>query len=155
MAIEGSKRYKGRYPCSMSPASACARVDPGDTTCLSLLRHTESSTVPKAGYNFETAPASAGTFNVLSCVCADAHRASVGGGDRGGTIGQRGTTHATPMHTDNFFTPVANTKPFFKAAFDGFAGSGKTYTAAQIALRLAARIGSTKPIIIIDADSGA
>ena len=23
---------------------------------------------------------------------------------------------------DNFFTPVGNTKPFFKAAFEGFAG---------------------------------
>src|SRR5712691_5003859 len=155
MAIEGSKRYKGRYPCSMSPASACARVDPGDTTCLSLLRHTESSTVPQAGYNVDTAPASAVTCQILSCLCADAHRASVGGGDRSGTIGQRGTTHATPMHTDNFFTPVANPKPFFKAAFEGFAGSGKTYTAAQIALGLAARIGSTKPIIIFDTEKAA
>ncbi len=59
------------------------------------------------------------------------------------------------MHTDNFFTPVANTKPFFKAAFEGFAGSGKTYTAAQIALGLAARIGSTKPIIIFDTEKAA
>ena len=59
------------------------------------------------------------------------------------------------MTTDNFFTPVANTKPFFKAAFEGFAGSGKTYTAAQIALGLAARIGSTKPLIIFDTEKAA
>lgn len=50
------------------------------------------------------------------------------------------------MNKDNFFVPVANTKPYFKAAFEGFAGTGKTYTAAKIAVGLHKRIGSTKPV---------
>lgn len=56
---------------------------------------------------------------------------------------------------DNFFTPVANTKPYFKAAFEGFAGSGKTYTAAQVAIGLYRRIGSQKPVIIFDTEKAA
>ena len=64
-------------------------------------------------------------------------------------------TIKTPPGTDNFFTPVANTKPYFKAAFEGFAGSGKTYTAAQIALGLYKRVGSKKPVIIFDTEKAA
>lgn len=56
---------------------------------------------------------------------------------------------------DNFFTPVANTKPYFKAAFEGFAGSGKTYTSAQIAIGLYRRIGSQKPVVIFDTEKSA
>ena len=56
------------------------------------------------------------------------------------------------MNKDNFFVPVANTKPYFKAAFEGFAGTGKTYTAAKIAVGLYKRIGSTKPVIIFDTE---
>ncbi len=56
---------------------------------------------------------------------------------------------------DNFFTPVANTKPYFKAAFEGFAGSGKTYTSALIAIGLYKRIGSKKPIVIFDTEKAA
>ena len=53
---------------------------------------------------------------------------------------------------DNFFTPVANTKPYFKAGIQGLAGTGKTYTAAEIAIGLHKRIGSKKPIVIFDTE---
>ncbi|MBI4600238.1 ATP-binding protein, partial [Candidatus Uhrbacteria bacterium] len=56
---------------------------------------------------------------------------------------------------DNFFVPVANTKPYFKAAFEGFAGSGKTYTAARVALGIHARIKSDKPVVIFDTEKAA
>lgn len=51
-----------------------------------------------------------------------------------------------------FFAPIGNTKPFFKAAFEGFAGTGKTYTAATVAVGLHKRIQSTKPIVIFDTE---
>ncbi len=53
---------------------------------------------------------------------------------------------------DNFFTPVANTKPYFKAAINGMAGSGKTYTAAEIAIGLHKRLGNKKPVVIFDTE---
>ena len=40
------------------------------------------------------------------------------------------------VRADDFFSPLENTKPYFKAAFEGFAGSGKTYSAAQVAVVL-------------------
>ena len=54
-----------------------------------------------------------------------------------------------------FFAPLENTKPYLKAAFQGFAGSGKTYTMAQVAVGLHKRIGSTKPIVIFDTEEAA
>lgn len=56
---------------------------------------------------------------------------------------------------DKFFTPIANTKPYFKAAFEGFAGSGKTFTAALVAIGLHKRIGSDKPVVIFDTEKAA
>lgn len=53
---------------------------------------------------------------------------------------------------DNFFSPLENTKPYFKAAFEGFAGSGKTYTAAQVMVGLHKLIGSKKPVVIFDTE---
>jgi hypothetical protein len=53
---------------------------------------------------------------------------------------------------NDFFAPIGNTKPYFKAAFQGFAGSGKTHTAAQIAIGLHKRIKSKKPIVIFDTE---
>ena len=58
----------------------------------------------------------------------------------------------TKTAIDNFFMPVANTKPYFKAAFEGFAGSGKTYTASLVAIGIHKRIKSTKPVIIFDTE---
>lgn len=54
-----------------------------------------------------------------------------------------------------FFTPLANTKPYFKAAFEGFAGSGKTFTSSLLAIGLHKEIGSTKPIVIFDTEKAA
>lgn len=51
-----------------------------------------------------------------------------------------------------FFTSLDNAQPFFKAAFEGFAGSGKTFTMAQVAIGLHKRIGSTKPIVYFDTE---
>lgn len=59
------------------------------------------------------------------------------------------------MTTDSFFTPISNTKPYFKAAFEGFAGSGKTHTAALIACGLHKKLGSKKPIVIFDTEKAA
>lgn len=56
---------------------------------------------------------------------------------------------------DTFFTDLANTKPYLKIAFEGFAGSGKTYTMAQLAAGLHKKIGSTKPIVIFDTEEAA
>jgi hypothetical protein len=56
---------------------------------------------------------------------------------------------------DNFFASIGNTKPYFKAAFEGFAGTGKTYTAAKIAIGLYKRVGSKKPVIIFDTEKAA
>lgn len=53
---------------------------------------------------------------------------------------------------DGFFTDLENTKPYLKAAFEGFAGCGKTFTMAQIALGLHKRIGSTKPVAVFDTE---
>ena len=55
---------------------------------------------------------------------------------------------------DNFFTPVGNTKPFFKAAFEGFAGTGKTYTMSQIAIGLCEELG-IKRVIMFDTERAA
>ena len=52
----------------------------------------------------------------------------------------------------NFFMEVANTKPYFKAAFEGFAGSGKTYTSALVAIGLHQKIKSKKPVVMFDSE---
>lgn len=61
----------------------------------------------------------------------------------------------TQVKNDNFFLPAENTKPYFKAALEGFAGSGKTYTAALIARGLHQRIKSKKSVIIFDTEKSA
>src|SRR5689334_21999617 len=55
-------------------------------------------------------------------------------------------------HVEGFFTSLDNAQPFFKAAFEGFAGSGKTYRMAQVAIGLHKRIGSKKPIVYFDTE---
>lgn len=52
----------------------------------------------------------------------------------------------------DFFTPIANNKPYLKIAAQGFAGSGKTYTLALIAAGLHKRIASKKPIVVFDTE---
>lgn len=54
--------------------------------------------------------------------------------------------------SDDFFTTLENTQPYLKAAFEGFAGSGKTFTAADLAIGIHKRIGSTKPIAYFDTE---
>lgn len=56
------------------------------------------------------------------------------------------------MDTTKFFAEIGNDSPYVKAAFEGFAGSGKTYSAAQVCIGLHGEIKSTKPIIIFDTE---
>jgi hypothetical protein len=50
------------------------------------------------------------------------------------------------------FKKMANNRPFLKLALEGFAGDGKTFTAAKIAIGLHQMIGSKKPIAIFDTE---
>lgn len=53
---------------------------------------------------------------------------------------------------EGFFEPLANTDPFFKAAFQGHAGSGKTFTAAHLARGLYKYLDLSGPIVIFDTE---
>ncbi len=53
---------------------------------------------------------------------------------------------------DNFFTAIGNTKPYFKAAFEGEPGTGKSWSAALVAIGLHKKIGSKKPVVLIDTE---
>ena len=65
------------------------------------------------------------------------------------------TSGKKPQKDDGFFMEIGNTKPYFKAAFEGFAGAGKTYTSAIFCAGLHRYIGSTKPIVIFDTERSA
>ena len=54
-----------------------------------------------------------------------------------------------------FFTNIQNTLPYLKVGLEGFAGSGKTYTAALIAKGLYKKFGFKKPIAIFDTEKSA
>jgi len=59
---------------------------------------------------------------------------------------------SSPVIEDTFFTAIGNTKPYFKAAFEGEPGTGKSWTAALVAIGLHKKIKSTKPIVLIDTE---
>lgn len=50
--------------------------------------------------------------------------------------------------------PAVNQTAFLKAGLMGFAGSGKTYTAAKLAIGLAQHIGDRKPVAMFDTETG-
>ncbi len=52
------------------------------------------------------------------------------------------------MANNAFFQELENTRPFFKAAFEGFSGTGKSFTAGVIACGLHDMIKSKKPIAL-------
>lgn len=62
------------------------------------------------------------------------------------------TTSQASTSQDPFFSDLENNKPYLKAAFQGFAGTGKTRTSALLAIGLHKLIGSTKPIVIFDTE---
>jgi hypothetical protein len=51
-------------------------------------------------------------------------------------------------------TPAENKQAFLKCGIQGFAGSGKTFTAAQIAVGLHKYIHSKKPVSMLDSETG-
>lgn len=53
---------------------------------------------------------------------------------------------------ESLFMDLENTKPYAKVAFEGFAGDGKTYTAAQLAIGIHKLIKSEKPIVVVDTE---
>lgn len=59
------------------------------------------------------------------------------------------------LKLDDFFTPLENDRPYLKMGAQGFAGAGKTFTLALIAVGLYKRIGSRKPIVIFDTERSA
>lgn len=57
--------------------------------------------------------------------------------------------------SNSMFTDLENDKPFVKLALEGFAGDGKTRTAAEIAIGIHKLIHSDKPIAIYDTEQAA
>ena len=50
--------------------------------------------------------------------------------------------------------PAVNQTAYLKAGFMGFAGSGKTFTAANLAIGLSKQIGDSKPVAFFDTETG-
>jgi hypothetical protein len=70
------------------------------------------------------------------------------------------TVPTVPMVEDDltcggFFEEMDNDKPYLKVGVEGFAGTGKTYLLAQLAIGLHRKIGSTKPIVFVDTEKAA
>lgn len=53
---------------------------------------------------------------------------------------------------NQFFNDLSNDSPFLKIAIEGFAGTGKTFLATQIAIGLHKKIGADKPIVVYDTE---
>jgi hypothetical protein len=62
------------------------------------------------------------------------------------------SNNQTTFSGDEFFMPLANTKPYFKGCFEGEPGSGKSWTTALVAIGLHKKLKSKKPIVIIDTE---
>jgi len=56
------------------------------------------------------------------------------------------------MIPTTFFQPLENSRPYLKLAAEGFAGTGKTFTTALIAIGLHKKIHSDKPIVYYDTE---
>lgn len=56
--------------------------------------------------------------------------------------------------TLSLLKPAVNQTAFLKAGLMGFAGSGKTFTAARLASGLSQRIGDKKPVAMFDTETG-
>ena len=54
---------------------------------------------------------------------------------------------------DGVFAPLVNDHPFMKVGIDGKAGDGKTQTLAELAIGIWRRIGSSKPVVILDTEN--
>lgn len=53
---------------------------------------------------------------------------------------------------EGFFSEMDNNKPFLKVGVEGFAGTGKTFLLAKLAIGLHRKIASTKPVIFFDTE---
>lgn len=60
----------------------------------------------------------------------------------------------TTINLSDFATPLVARDRFIKIAFGGFAGSGKTKTAADLIIGCYKDMGITKPLLIIDNEKG-
>lgn len=58
------------------------------------------------------------------------------------------------MELKNFASKIVAENSFIKASFGGFAGSGKTLTAAKLLIGCYKKMGLTKPILIVDNEKG-
>lgn len=58
------------------------------------------------------------------------------------------------MNRPSLLKPAVNQTAFLKAGILGFAGSGKTFTAKNLAIGLASKIGNGKPVAMFDTETG-
>lgn len=58
------------------------------------------------------------------------------------------------MSETKFFEPAKHEQAFFKCGILGFAGAGKSFTAAEIGLGLSKMLGNKKPVFFIDTETG-
>jgi hypothetical protein len=65
------------------------------------------------------------------------------------------TTLKSKFAESGLFMHTADSKRYFKASFEGFAGSGKSYTMGEIARGIWEREGGRSPVIIIDTEESA
>lgn len=56
---------------------------------------------------------------------------------------------------DGFFAPLSNSHPYVAAGIHGGPGTGKTRLAAKLAIGLWRRIGSAKPVVVVDTEQSA